>query len=281
MNILYCGDKTTTDGIMISVLSLLKQVKEPLHIVVLTMRFEDEDKIYEAIPEVFIQFLDELVKKTDASNFVTCVDMTSSFYKEFSKVTKYDGNVCYHMLKLYADQVSQIKDRVLYLNHDVICCRDCSEFYHQDMVCYEVAGALDRRMRYVISKYVGREVPLNSGVLLLNMNKIRQSNLLQTCRKWCIEKKRALPDQSALHKFAKNKKVLPRRYNEQSILYIDTVFRQFNSKWRVLPWPHKVTIKPWEVERLHEVLHVHAYDELAEMYIQTKKAYEKKEIDAK
>lgn len=37
MNILYCGDKNIADGLMISTLSLLRTVREPLHITVLTM----------------------------------------------------------------------------------------------------------------------------------------------------------------------------------------------------------------------------------------------------
>ena len=37
MNILYCGDKNIADGLMISVLSLLRHVRQPLHIYILTM----------------------------------------------------------------------------------------------------------------------------------------------------------------------------------------------------------------------------------------------------
>ena len=36
MNILYCGDEHMDDGMLISILSLLKHTKQPLHIYVLT-----------------------------------------------------------------------------------------------------------------------------------------------------------------------------------------------------------------------------------------------------
>ncbi|HCR84006.1 MAG TPA: glycosyl transferase, partial [Lachnospiraceae bacterium] len=36
MDILYCGDEKIEDGLILSILSLLKNVKEPLHIFVLT-----------------------------------------------------------------------------------------------------------------------------------------------------------------------------------------------------------------------------------------------------
>ena len=37
MNILFCGDRNIVDGITIACLSLLKNVKEPLSIYILTM----------------------------------------------------------------------------------------------------------------------------------------------------------------------------------------------------------------------------------------------------
>lgn len=37
MNILFCGDHSVEDGILIATLSLIKHVREPLHIYVMTM----------------------------------------------------------------------------------------------------------------------------------------------------------------------------------------------------------------------------------------------------
>ena len=47
MNILYCGDENIENGLVISTLSLLKNVKEELHIYVLTMNIQNEK-----IPEI-------------------------------------------------------------------------------------------------------------------------------------------------------------------------------------------------------------------------------------
>ena len=58
MNILYCGDKKVLDGLIISVLSLAKQTKEPLNIFVLTMYL----KGYEPIPYESID-TNELIAK--------------------------------------------------------------------------------------------------------------------------------------------------------------------------------------------------------------------------
>ena len=44
MNILYCGDKNIEKGLTISILSLLKNIKEELNIYVLTIQLEKEKK---------------------------------------------------------------------------------------------------------------------------------------------------------------------------------------------------------------------------------------------
>ena len=82
MNVLYCGDKNISDGLIISVLSLLKNVKEPLQVYVLTMRLETRDRTYEALPESLAEFLDCMVKKADKANFVKLINAGCFFQKE-------------------------------------------------------------------------------------------------------------------------------------------------------------------------------------------------------
>ena len=62
MNILYCGDRNIEDGLIISVLSLLKNVQEELKIYVLTMEFNNRQKEYKGVPDLIINILDEKVK---------------------------------------------------------------------------------------------------------------------------------------------------------------------------------------------------------------------------
>ena len=49
MNILYCGDKNIKDGLIISILSLLKNVNEKLNIYVLTINMKIGDKNIEGV----------------------------------------------------------------------------------------------------------------------------------------------------------------------------------------------------------------------------------------
>ena len=63
MNILYCGNGETENGLLISVLSLIKNVREALHVYVLTMRLDAAGKSYLPVSESFAAQLDILVKK--------------------------------------------------------------------------------------------------------------------------------------------------------------------------------------------------------------------------
>ena len=46
MNILYCGDANILDGLVISVLSILKNTKDSLHIYIFTMKYKNKKKVY-------------------------------------------------------------------------------------------------------------------------------------------------------------------------------------------------------------------------------------------
>lgn len=66
MNILYCGDHNIEDGLLLSILSLLKHVKEPLSIYVLTMPLSTPEKEFRPVSDAMIAALDETVKKQTA-----------------------------------------------------------------------------------------------------------------------------------------------------------------------------------------------------------------------
>ena len=107
---------------------------------------------------------------------------------------------------------------------------------------------------------------LNSGVLLLNLNKIRETGLFEKARHMCQNKKMFMPDQSSLNKLATNKKIVPRKYNEQRKLQEDTVFQHFTTSFRFLPIFHKLTVKPWEINKVHNKLKIYEYDSILEEY---------------
>ena len=75
-----------------------------------------------------------------------------------------------------------------------------------------------------------------------------------------------MPDQSALNKLAVKKRILPRRYNDQRKLHDDTVIQHFSTTFRFFPWIYTVTVKPWQIDEVHDTLKLHEYDDLLEEY---------------
>ncbi|MDO5424649.1 MAG: glycosyltransferase [Eubacteriales bacterium] len=266
MNLLYCGDGGIEKGISLSVLSLVRQIQEPLNVYVLTARVDWNGHRYEPITEERIAQIRSFLKEADERNQITKIDISEQFQKQLPEANMDTRFTPCCMLRLYADQIAGLPERLLYLDADVLCRGDPSEFYHQDMEDWEIAGTLDYYGRWFFRKRLLHMDYLNSGVLLLNLKRIRETGLFAKCRELCRKKKMFMPDQSALNKLAAAKKIVPRKYNEQRKLQKDTVLQHFTTTFRFFPWVHTVSAKPWEPEKLHTVLKLYEYDELLEQY---------------
>ena len=82
----------------------------------------------------------------------------------------------------------------------------------------------------------------------------------------CANEEMFMPDQSAINKLAKAKKIKSRKYNEQRKLHKDTIFQHFTTSFRFFPWFHALTIKPWNIERVHNELKIREYDDIFAEY---------------
>lgn len=266
MNILYCGDGKIEDGLIISALSLAKVVKEPLNIYVITMKLELNGKNFAPVSESVISFLGDYLKKYNSESSIKLIDATAFFEANRPEKNMETRFTPFCMLRLYADQIADLPDKILYLDNDVICRLDCSDFYNQDINNYEIVGVLDHYGRWFFRNNLFKADYINSGVLLMNLKKIKETGLFEKCRNMCKSKKMFMPDQSAINKLAIFKKIEPRKFNEQRRLYKNTVLQHFTTSFRFLPWFHKLTVKPWQIEEVHKKLNLYEYDELLEEY---------------
>lgn len=266
MNILYCGDENIENGLIISILSILKNVKDELHIYVLTMDIKNEEKSFNGISNSTINVLNERVKVANKENFVKKIDITELFNNELPIKNMQTRFTPYCMLRLFIDKIPEIEDRILYLDTDVVARKDFSEFYQQDISKYELVGILDHYGKWFFKKNVFKFDYINSGVLLLNIDRIRETKLFENCRKMCKNKEMFMPDQSAINKLAIAKKLVPRKYNEQKKLRKETVLQHFTTSFRFFPWFHTLTIKPWNIDRVRRELKINEYDDIFEEY---------------
>lgn len=273
MNILYCGDKNIADGLIISLLSLMEHNSEPLQVYVLTMDYREGEQVCEPLPASLACFLDEFLKKNNKESSLTLADVTEHFKAEVPAANMQTRFTPGCMLRLYADSVEALPDKILYLDNDVVCRGDIGELYRTDMTELEMAGVLDYYGRWFFRKNTFRMDYLNSGVLMLNLEKIRQTGLFIKSRRRCREKRMFMPDQSALNKLSAAKGILPRKFNEQRKLRADTVLQHFTTSFRFFPYIRAVTVKPWNIEKVHSVLKLHCYDDLYERFLAVKKQY--------
>lgn len=281
MNILFCGDKNIADGVMMSLISLTDYHTEPLNVYVLTMGVETDKGLFEPLDNSFAEFMNIFLKEKNPRSSFTLIDMTKEFVADFPVANAETRFTPGCMLRLYADSVSSLPSKILYLDNDVLCRGSIKELYNTDMNDTELAGTLDYYGRWFFRNNIFKMDYLNSGVLLLNMDKIRETDLFTRCRQRCREKQMFMPDQSALNKLAVSKKILPRKFNEQRKLRRDTVLQHFTTSFRFFPYIRTVTVKPWQIDKVRFVLGLYCYDDLYSRFSQLKEQYTdyiKKEI---
>ena len=207
MNILFCGDKNIVDGLTIACLSLLKNTPDVLNVFVLTMDYANKRKRYHMIEEKDVAPLIEKMRKANRSNSLKIIDVGEQFKKEPTTANMRSYFTPYCMLRLYADQLD-LPEKILYLDIDVVCLNDPSALYDINMEKYEMAGVLDRYGSHIFRIPFGKKRYINSGVLLMNLTKIRETGLFRRARRICKRFPMIMPDQSSLNLCSKCKKIL-------------------------------------------------------------------------
>lgn len=270
MNLLYCGDSNFEDGLIISILSILKHEQSVLNIYILTMAYETNNKKYLPVRAKTIKKLDKLVKKNNPQSFVKVIDITDIYHKYELSANAETRFTPYCMLRLYADLVD-LPSKILYLDNDVVCMNSFASFYNIDNSNYELVGVLDRYGSWFFRKKFWQRDYINSGVLLLNLDLIKQTGLFTKAREMCQTKQMLMPDQSALNKLATAKKIVPNIYNQQKCIKKDTIFRHFTTTFKFFPKFRTQKIKPWDIANLHTILKTYEIDDILNKHAEFKK----------
>lgn len=271
INILFCGNDKVFDGMITTALSILKrsQTDESFNFYIFTMNVTDLNPKYEELHDDEASYLDQIVKKYNPLNRVTKIDVKDIYMKEFSGCPN-EGCYCspYTLLRLFADIIPEIPDKILYLDVDIMLNRDIRLLYDIDITSYEYAAARDHYGKYLINPNY-----INAGVLLLNMKQIRQTGLLQKARNIIKEKHLPFADQSAIIRCTSKKKMLAQKFNDQKFLHKHTVIRHFSKRLFWLPYPHTANIKQWNVSKVHKIFKYYEFDDILYEYIYLKKKF--------
>jgi lipopolysaccharide biosynthesis glycosyltransferase len=276
VNILFCGNDKVFDGMLTCALSILKRTasEEPFAFYVFTMDVSHIKETYLPITDGQIAFFESVIKTYHKENRVVKIDVTSLYMEEFGGCPNEDAYCSpYTLIRLLADKVTALPDKILYLDIDIMFNRDIRLLYDIDIAGVEYAAARDHYGKYLISpNYV------NAGVLLFNLAEMRRTGLLEKARHLIKTKKLVFADQSAIIRATTKKKMLPQRFNDQKFLHPHTVVRHFSKRLFWLPYPHTDNIKQWHVSRVHKVFKYYQFDDILYEYIYLKEKYNREVV---
>ena len=273
MNILLCGNEKVFDGALTQLISMANKTAEAIKCYIFTMDLTRIKPEYTAISDEKIEFLNEVLKTKNPNNEVIKIDVTKIYEEEFGHC-KNENAYCtpYTLLRLLADLVPCIPDKILYLDIDMMIADDITKLYNIDVSEYEYAAVKEKYGSiFIWPDYI------NAGMLLLNMKKIKETGLLKKARKLIKTKKMLFADQDAIYRATTKKLLLPRIFNEQSKFNKkDTVVCHFCKRLLWKPYPHTENYKQWNIYEVHNVLKCHAFDNDLNEYIKWKNKYEER-----
>ncbi len=271
INILLCGNEKVFDGALTELLSITNRTSEAIKCYFFTMDATRLNENFTSITEKQINFLNKVVKSKNQENEVIKVDVTALYEREF-KDSPNETAYCtpYTLLRLLADLVPEIPDKILYLDIDMMVRKDIAELYNRDISEYEYAAVKEKYGSKII-----RYDYINAGMLLLNIKKIKETGLLEKARNLIRKRKLLFADQDAIFWSTTKKKLLPRIYNEQARFNReDTVICHFCKRLMLKPYPHTENYKQWHVEEVHNILKCHSFDEDLAEYKKLKEEFE-------
>jgi lipopolysaccharide biosynthesis glycosyltransferase len=265
-----CGNDKVFRGMLLTAMSIVKHCKAAIDFYIGTMDLSDMDERYLPVTEEARAVLEEVLCEANPDSRAHLVDFGESFRRELINSKNLASSYTpYAMIRLFADELyERVGDKLLYFDTDVMAKRDITELYATDVSRYHLAGSYDYFGKFFCI-FVSRKY-LNSGVFLFNMKRMVEDEVFRKCRILCNDKKMLLFDQSALNKYAKRKKALPRRFNEQRKTKRNTVVRHFAMTILWLPYFRTRNIKPWDREQMHGVLKEYDFDDIYKKYDEIK-----------
>lgn len=263
IHLLYAGNTRVFDGLFLSALSVAAHTSAPLFVSVLTMDYTEKDARFTPITPAQCAYLERRLQRENPESRVNLLDV-GDLYRQYlagnpNEAVSYTP---YTLLRLLADRIPALPERVIYLDTDTLARGDIRTLWEYDLGGCEIGAVRDNYGCHFFGiNYI------NAGVLLLDLARIRETGMLSRALARCAEKKLFLSDQNAINRETRRKRILPRRFNEQQRIRPDTLIRHFSMTIHLFPRPHKRNIKPWDVTRVREELGIHEFDPLLDEYL--------------
>ena len=272
INVLYAGNYKVFDGLLLSVLSMVKHTNEPLNIMCLTMDLRELDKRYVPISKEQEKYMKKVVKDKNKESDFKLIDVTEIFKENLMNSVNIKNQwTPYAMLRLLCFKLD-MPDKFIYLDTDTLLNRDIKILNDEDVEGYEM-GVVKDAYNWSDPKRWGITY-FNSGVLLVNMKVCRETGLFEKAMIMARDRKMLYTDQDALNLSIEKKKMLSIIYNSKNKWYKEIVVHHFcdvrESRFFFFSkkWWHR--IKPWEVDFVKKQMS--AYDDILDDYVARKAA---------
>ena len=142
INLLLCGNKKVFDGALTQLISILNRTRESLNCYIFTMDKSELREDFLPIDDEQVAFLNEVVSKKSPNSTVQKIDVTALYNQEF-KGSKNETAYCtpYTLLRLLADLVPNMPNKLLYLDIDMMAGGDLNQLFSIDIenslfLCY-------------------------------------------------------------------------------------------------------------------------------------------------
>ena len=263
MNIYYCVDKKLFNQQVISLLSLANHCTEPLNVINLTLEVPEFNAKAKMFTEKEDKFCEEILKKANPLSTYKSVDVSDLFREKLMAGPNLHNKFYsyYVTVRLLAHLVDEIPDKVLYLDSDTIINKDLKELWDIDVEDVEIAG---RRDSFRITPY------FQTGVMLLNMKKIRETGLFEEACRLCREKKYyCYIDMGALNQKCKKRKIISKKYNSYKYTKNSLIHHVCATRESKIPftkkWWHRIKTDEEELMRKFHPEYNSLYDQFDEL----------------
>lgn len=260
IKIVYACNDEYFDGLYLSILSIIRRCKKKIDFFLLTGNFTEYNSKYTALSQKHSSEISSLLKKINNDSTFTVIDCTNyaKKYLTLKKNVNRKHFSPYSNLRLLLHLFPTFKGKVLYLDTDIMACGNIEDIFSIKCDDPEILVCHNWWLRNTIARN-----SFNAGVILFNMDKIRETRLLEKSISIFNSKKMAWADQTALVKSATKIMFFPGdeyRFNRQSEkIHQGDVLKHFCNRPR--GWPFWSNIKQWDIKNVHKHLKIHEFDE--------------------
>ena len=182
IHICYCCNDRYFPQVLLSALSLVRHTQEPVTVHIATMTLTEKDPRWTPFTEEQRVIVENVLKEKNPESRAEVIDMTEEYKRRLrGGVNENTSFSPYSMIRLLLD-LYDLPDKLIYVDTDAMFCDSANELWKQDVEGHEVGAVYEVWYKMLRPFYFWKPFYCNSGVLLLNVARCRETGLLARAR---------------------------------------------------------------------------------------------------